>query len=141
MKLVDASVLIYAVNADARNHDAARRWLDAALSGGAPVGFCWAVLLAFVRITTRPGIFPRPLELDTAHRIIRSWLDQPAAQMVAPTERHLDLVARHLTDLGVGGNLVNDAHLAALAVEHRGEVITFDRDFGRFEGVAWSVPK
>ncbi len=140
MKLVDANVLIYAVNNDALHHEPARRWLDAALSGGATVGFCWPVMLAFLRITTKPGIFPRPLSLETAHHVLRSWLDQPAAQVVAPTERHLDLLARHLTQLGLGGNLVNDAHLAALAVEHHAEVITFDRDFGRFDALRWSTP-
>ena len=140
MKIVDANVLIYAVNTDARHHRAAKKWLDDALSGGAPVGFCWPVLLAFLRITTKTGLFPHPLSAETAQRIVRDWLDQPAARVVAPTERHRDLLGQHLTEAGSAGNLVNDAHLAALAIEHRAEVITFDRDFARFAGLRWSVP-
>lgn len=140
MKLVDANVLIYAVNADAPQHDRARGWLDRALNGAAGVGFSWVPLLAFLRLTTRRGLFATPLTVAQANGVIQDWLAQPSARVVAPTARHAFVLAELLEGLGAGGNLVNDAHLAALAIEHRAEVITFDHDFGRFGGVHWAEP-
>lgn len=66
MKLVDANVLLYAVNEDADRHEPSRRWLDAALSGQDTVAFAWSALLAFVRLATKEGLFPSPLTLDAA---------------------------------------------------------------------------
>ena len=140
MKLVDANVLLYAVNSDSAPHEASRRWLDASLSGGATVGFAWVVLLAFVRLATRPGLFPRPLSVEDATAVVTDWLAQPAALVVSPTARHPFLLRDLLARAGVGGNLVNDAHLAALALEHRAEVVTYDTDFARFPGVRFSRP-
>lgn len=140
MKLVDANVLLYAVNEDAPRHDEARAWLDGALSGGATVGFAWIVVLAFVRLVTKDGLFPSPLSVDEAMDRVDAWLAQPSAVVVEPTGRHATLVRTLLAPLGSGGNLVSDAHLAALAIEHGGEVVSYDRDFGRFEGVRWEQP-
>ena len=140
MNLVDANVLLYAVNEDARHHDQSRAWLDDALSGGATVGFAWIALLAFIRLSTKVGLFPRPLPIDGALGRVDAWLAQPAAVIVEPTGRHLGLVSEFLVATGSAGNLVNDAHLAALAVEHRGQVISYDNEFGRFPGVTWESP-
>ena len=65
MRIVDANVLLYAVNVDAPHHAPAREWMDEALNGLEPVGFAWVVLLAFLRLSTRPGLSPRPLDLQT----------------------------------------------------------------------------
>ena len=140
MKVVDANVLLYAVNEDATKHQESREWLDAALSGRATVGFSWIVLLAFVRLSTKAGVFPRPLTLAAALGVVEAWLAQPAAVVVEPTARHASVLADLLQAVGVGGNLVNDAHLAALAIEHHGLVVSFDRDFDRFAGVKWEEP-
>lgn len=140
MKLVDANVLLYAVNEDADHHRVARGWLDGALSGGASVGFAWVPLLAFVRLATKIGLFPAPLSVDQAMTQVDSWLAQPASHIVEPTARHTAVLAGLLSSLGSGGNLVNDAHLAALAVEHRAQVVSFDHDFARFSGVDWELP-
>lgn len=139
MNLVDANVLLYAVNEDSQHHRAARRWLDDALGGATTVAWSWPVMLAFLRIATRPGIFPRPLEVATALDIVRGWLSAPSSVVVDPTPRHLDVLAGQLSDIGTAGNLVSDAHLAALALEHRATVVTFDRDFERF-GVSTRRP-
>lgn len=141
MKLVDANVLLNAVNASAPDHASARRWLDHALSGGAPVGFAWIVLLAFLRLTTRPGLFERPLTVDQALEVVDGWLEPPAARFVHPTTRHATVLAGLLRGAGTAGNVVNDAHLAALALEHRAQVVTYDSDFGRFPGVRWERPE
>ncbi|PXY28099.1 type II toxin-antitoxin system VapC family toxin [Prauserella muralis] len=134
MKLVDANVLLYAVNSDAPQHEVARDWLDGALSGDDTVGFSWTVLLAFVRLATHPSIFARPLPPGTAFDIVDAWLGQPSAVVVEPTRRHAPLL-RGLLGAGTAGNLVNDAHLAALAIEHRAEVVSFDADFTRFADI------
>ncbi|RBM16431.1 VapC toxin family PIN domain ribonuclease [Prauserella sp. PE36] len=135
MKIVDANVLLYAVNSDVPQHRAAREWLDEALSGEETVGFSWIVLLAFLRISTHPGIFPRPLSQDTAFDTVEAWLSQPGAVLVEPTTRHAGVLRGLLGKAGTAGNLVNDAHLAATAAQHGAEVVSFDADFTRFDGV------
>jgi len=140
MKIVDANVLRYAVNSASEHHASSRRWLDAALSGADTVGLAWVPLLAFVRLTTKEGLFPSALRPSEALGQVAAWLGAPGAVMVSPTPRHVDVLAGLLGTVGAGGNLVNDGHLAALAVEHRGTVVSYDNDFGRFGGVTWQTP-
>lgn len=140
MRLVDANVLLAAVNTSDTRHDLARTWLDDALARREGIAFAWTVLLAFLRLVTRPGLFPSPLPVEDALAQVRAWTAAPPAVVLSPTPRHLDLVAGLLSELGTGGNLVGDAHLAALALEHGATVITFDADFGRFTGVRWQHP-
>lgn len=140
MLLADANVLLNAVNEDARDHDAARAWLAAALSGTETVGIPWVVALAFLRLATHPAAFARPLDAHVAGSVLETWLGAPVVSAVEPTPRHLGILRGLLADAGTAGNLVNDAHLAALAVEHHATVVTFDRDFARFAGVRFRVP-
>ena len=140
MRVVDANVLLYAVNADSRHHEASRRWLDGALAGGDVVGFSWMVLTAFLRISTKVGLFPQPLVPGEAVDQVRQWLGAPGASVVSPTAAHAELLARLIDQVGTGGNLVNDAHVAALALEHGADVVSYDADFGRFAGVRWHRP-
>ena len=140
MALVDANILLYAVNTDASHHEPARDWLDGALNGGSLVHFAWMPLLAFVRLATRDGLFPRPLSPAEAFDRVDSWLAAPNAVVAHPGLDHPGIVRRLLGNAGTGGNLVNDAHLAALAIEHRCAVASFDRDFGRFQGIEWFSP-
>ncbi len=140
MKIIDANVLLYAVNEDAPHHKVAKNWLDTAFRGSDTIGFAWVVLLAFLRLSTRAGLFPRPLALDDAVRTIETWLARPTAVILSATPRHLNLLHGLLAPLGAAGNLVNDAHLATLALEHGAEVISFDPDFARFPGLRWQAP-
>lgn len=140
MRVVDANVLLYAVNEASEQHGRARGWLDAALSGPETVGFTWVVLLAFLRLSTHRGVFPRPLGVSEATAVVRDWIGRPSAVLVEPTSRHLDVLAGLLAETGTAANLVNDAHLAALAVEHDAVVVSFDADFGRFPGVRREQP-
>ena len=133
MKIVDANVLIYAVNTAQRQHEPAHRWLLAALNGAEPIGLPWISLLAFMRVATNPRAFARPLMVADALAAVERWLNSPAAVLVEPSHRHFQVLSQLLTDVGTAGNLTTDAHLAALAHEHRAEVVSFDRDFERFD--------
>jgi len=132
MKIVDANVLLYAVNADSAHHDRARRWLLKSLTGNEAIGFPWVSLLAFVRVSTNPRIFASPLPISAAFDLVDSWLGQPPSTVPVPTARHAALLRGLLEQTGAAGNLATDAHLAALAIEHSADVVTFDRDFARF---------
>jgi toxin-antitoxin system PIN domain toxin len=140
VKIVDANVLLYAVNTGSEHHRRARRWLDDALSAEETTGFAWVVLLAFLRLATHPVVYTRPLSTAQASDLVRSWLSQSSASVVSPTARHADVLAGLLADSGTAGNLVNDAHLAALAIEHDAVLVSFDADFARFRGVRWEAP-
>jgi toxin-antitoxin system PIN domain toxin len=140
MILVDANLLIYAVNQDAPLNRKAKPWLESVLSGKETVGFPWNVLLAFLRLTTRPGLFRRTLSMDTAFDLVASWLNQAPATIVHPGPRHLSFLHALLQPLGTGGNLTSDAHLAALAIEHGAELCSSDTDFARFPGLMWRNP-
>lgn len=140
MKVVDANVLLYAVNADTEHHHSARQWLDSALSGADSVGFTWLALTAFVRISTKVGLFPNPLTPQEAMDQVRAWLACPGARLLHPTGQHTTVLERLLREVGTGGNLVNDAHVAAVAIEHRADVVSYDADFGRFSDVRWRRP-
>lgn len=140
MRIVDANVLLYAVNEDADRHDDSVAWLDGALNGTEVVGFAWLATLAFLRLSTKVGLFPRPLSIQAGVGQLREWLTQPQAAVVEPGARHLDFLERLLSDIGTGGNLASDAHLAALALEHQATIVTYDNDFGRFPGIRWERP-
>lgn len=140
MRIVDANVLLYAVNEDALHHDSSRTWLDAALSGGDTVGFTWVALLAFVRLSTKQGLFAEPLSHEEAMRQVSAWTTAPGGLVVDPGPTHVATVSEALRDVGHGGNLVNDAHLAAIAIENRADIVSYDNDFSRFSGVRWYSP-
>jgi toxin-antitoxin system PIN domain toxin len=135
VKLVDANVLIYAVDESVPHHAAALSWFDGALSGIEPVLLPWVSLLAFVRISTHPRLSRSPLTVDSAFDIVDAWLSADAT-VVPQASPAVSRRMRGLLDAtGRGGNLVNDAFLAALALENRAEVVSFDNDFDRFPGV------
>ena len=140
MILVDLNLLLYAVNADAERHDAARRWWEGVLSGNVPVALAWPVLLGFLRLTTNPRVFPEPLPVDAAAGIIDGWLAHPNVRQIGPSDRHWPILRRLLEQLGAGGNLTTDAHLAALAIEHGATLCSCDRDFARFADLRWRDP-
>lgn len=140
MKLPDVNLLQYALDEMSPHHPRARPWLEALLSGTEPAGFAWVVILAFVRLSTRPQLFANPLAPAEAFAVVEGWLAQPCALVLHPTERHLALLRGLLEPLGTAGNITTDAHLAALAIEHGGEVCSADTDFARFRGLRWTNP-
>jgi uncharacterized protein len=140
VKLPDVNLLLYAFDEVSPRNAAARTWLDATLSGSETVALAWAVLTGFVRLSTHATIFEQPLEVGEALDIVDGWLAQPCTTVVRPTARHTAVLRELLGPLGSAGNLVNDAHLAALAIEHGAVVYSRDNDFSRFPGVRWVDP-
>ena len=140
MILVDANLLIYACNKSATQHDEARRWLDGKLTETAIVGLPWPTLLAFVRIATNPRAVEQPLEVSGAWRQVEEWLDSPSVRVPVPTERHREVLGRLIAATRAQGNLVSDAHVAALAIEHGLTLCSTDSDFARFPGLKWENP-
>lgn len=140
MIVVDVNLLIYAVDKDAPLHAAAKTWWEATISSTETVGLSWIVLLAFLRLTTRPHVFPKPLRIEAAFDIVDSWLARPSVTVIHPGARHAQTLRDLLLPLGTGGNLTSDAHLAALALEHGAELCSLDLDFARFRRLKWRNP-
>ncbi len=140
MILVDANILLYAEDSLQSRHQQARAWWDGQLSGTGVVCLCWTVLSAFIRIGTNPRVFEHPLSLEQALARVQSWLDQPCTRVIRPTERHWTVFKQVLTDGQAVANLVTDAHLAALAIEHGCELASTDSDFARFPKLKWRNP-
>jgi len=138
--LLDANLLLYAVNEDAPHHEAAASWLTDRLNGSHRVGLPWQTLTSFLRIATHPRAFPYPFSPPVAWDRVTDWLAAPAAWVPEPGVDHArilgDLVVRH----DVRGNLLPDAQLAALALEHGLSVASADTDFARFREVRWENP-
>jgi uncharacterized protein len=138
--LVDANLLLYAEDSLSEHHDAARAWWDAQLSRSEPVALCWPVLTAFLRIGTNARLHRRPLTLREGIERVQSWLAQPCVRLVTPTDQHWPVFQQLLRVGNATGNLVSDAHLAALAVEHNCVLHSTDTDFARFRGLKWRNP-
>ena len=140
MILVDANILLYAEDSLQSRHQQARAWWDGQLSGSGVVCLCWTVLSAFIRIGTNPRVFEHPLSLEQALARVQSWLDQPCTRVVRPTERHWTVFKQVLTDGQAVANLMTDAHLAALAIEHGCVLASTDSDFARYPKLKWRNP-
>lgn len=140
MILPDLNLLLYAVDSSSPDHEPARDWLEELLQGQETVALAWSVMLGFVRLTTRTVVFATPLAPDDALDVVDGWLARPQVTVVHPGPRHAALLRELLAPLGSAGNLVQDAHLAALAREHGATLHSRDADFGRFEGLRWRDP-
>ena len=140
MILVDVNLLLYTENSQGDNYETARAWWQQQLSGTEPVGLCWTVLTAFVRIGTHPRVYDQPLTLKEAIARIQSWFDQPCVRLLEPTAAHWEIFQKMLLAGNAPANLVTDAHLAALALEHNALLCSTDADFSRFPGLKWKNP-
>ena len=140
MKIPDANLLLYAVNEDAAQHEKAKAWLKGVLSGSEPVGFDWTVLIAFLRISTNPRASQRPRSPGEAWGFVEAWLASEVAWVPTPTDNHGRVLEGLIKTHHITGKLVNDADLAALAIEHGLTVISADTDFARFPEIRWENP-
>ena len=139
MIVPDINLVVYAYNEDAPFHGAAKEWWERCLSGTEPVGIAWAVVLGFVRLMSNRRVLAMPMPAREAAEECRRWLLQPNVRVVVPGPTHMDILTGLLTG-PVGPNLVTDAHLAALAIEHQAELHSNDGDFSRFSGLVWRNP-
>jgi toxin-antitoxin system PIN domain toxin len=140
VKIVDANILLYAVNRGAPQHARCRTWLEEALKGNEAIAFPWIALLAFLRISTQSGLFDKPLTVGEACDHVTDWLSAPAARLTVPMVDHWTTLRELILAVGTGGNLITDAHLAALAISHGATLISTDNDFARFRRLKWENP-
>lgn len=140
MILPDVSILVHAHNTRSNRHERARRWWEDTLNQPRPIGIAWVAILGFIRISTHRAILGNPMRVDEAVRRVRSWIENPRVQLIEPGDRHAEIMFGFLEDLGTGGNLTTDAHLAALAIEYQAELASTDADFARFPGLRWFNP-
>lgn len=138
--ILDANILLYAVDSSSPHHARAAAWLTAALGGEARVGMPWQSIGAFLRIGTHPRVLAAPMTAGDAQGYVDTWLGLDTVWVPPATEHtariYSDLARRH----HVTGNLVPDAQLAALAIEHGVAVVSGDTDFARFDEVRWVNP-
>ncbi len=138
--LIDANLLLYSVDASAPEHARASGWLTEHLNGERRVGLPWESLTAFVRIATHPRASANPLTPEQAWRFVADWLAVPVVWIPMATQAHADVLARLVLSYKLSGNLIPDAHLAALAIEHGLQICSTDTDFARFAEVRWLNP-
>jgi toxin-antitoxin system PIN domain toxin len=136
----DASILLYAYNADAPEHARAAAWVDDLFSGSETIGLAWVTLWAFLRLSTNSRIWPKPKSPAQALEVIKSWLTQPDVVVVHPGERHTELLEGLVARYRVTGPLIGDAALAAIALEHGAVLASADQDFRRFPELRWVNP-
>lgn len=139
MRLIDLNILLYAVNADSPQHQAARSWVESTLTTES-VGLPWAVILGFLRLATSRHVFTNPMAPDDAIAIVDGWLSRPNVVALGPGQDHWRILKSLVTDAGAAGNLTTDAHLAALAIEQACELCSTDADFARFPQLRWVNP-
>ena len=135
MILIDTNILIYAINRDSPMHEPAQSWLNKQLSAGTRIGLPWLVIVAFVRLTTNHRVFPNPLSAEDAIQAVDEWLAIPHVSPLNPGDDHWQALSRLLLRVGTAGNLTNDAHLAAIAIDNACVICSADNDFKRFQGV------
>jgi hypothetical protein len=135
--LPDVNVLLYAFRSDVEQHAAYRIWLESVVNGDMAYGMSPQVLASVVRLATHPRIFVHPSRLAEALAFASTLLDQPHCQIIQPGPRHWGIFTRLCQSANAYGNLIQDAWLAALAIESGCEWITNDRDYARFDGLQW----
>lgn len=140
MIVPDINLLLYAYDAGSRFHAKAAGWWQSCLSGAEPVGLLHVVVFGFVRIATNARAFLNPMTTEEAASHVRAWLEQPPVQVLDPGPDHISHTLKLLHALGTAGNLVSDAQMAALVIEHDGVLHTADTDFARFQGLRWLNP-
>lgn len=138
--LLDANILLTAIDQGNPERDRVAHWLTEALEGPRRVGIPWQTIGAFVRIATHPRIFRDPLSHAQALDFIEHCLAAPVAWVPPTNERTVTLFDQLCRSHHVSGNLVTDAQLAAIALEHGVSVVTLDTDFARFTEIATIRP-
>jgi toxin-antitoxin system PIN domain toxin len=128
------------VDAGSPFHDRAKTWIERVLNGRSRVGLPWQSLGAFLRLSTHPRVFQRPLRPARAWELVERWLESDVAWIPGPTDRHAEILGDLIRRYRIAADLVPDAQLAALALEHGLAVYSADTDFARFSEIRWENP-
>jgi len=135
MTIIDANILVYSHNESAPHHEVSVQWLEGTVASGERLGIPWHSAMAFLRITTAPGIMRRPLRLEEASSVISGWFENPLVVVPAPGRRFWPILQELARDSATQGRGWSDAWLAALAIENGAALATFDRDFRKYRGL------
>lgn len=139
--LPDVNILVHAFRQDSSEHHLCRSWLGAVVNGESRYAIAPQVLSGFIRVVTHARIFAKPSKLNEAIAFCQSLIGQPQCVLIQPGPQHWQIFLRLCEEAGARGNLIADAWNAALAIESGCEWITLDRDYARFAGLKWQVPK
>lgn len=140
LMLLDANVLLYSIDQSSRHHAESAAWVQDAFTGSHRLALPWQTIGAVLRISTHPRVFARPLSSEEAWTIVEQWVTAPNCWIPEATMRTARILGPLIKDLDIRGNLVTDAQLAALAIEHGVAVVSADSDFARFPEVRWINP-
>jgi hypothetical protein len=138
--LLDANLLIYAFDDASPFHEPTKAWIEEQLNGTTRVGFPWESLTAFVRVSTHPRASATPITPDAAWTQVEEWLAADLSWVPRPTEHHGEVLGSLIRRYQLRGNVISDAHLAALALEHGLTLCSADTDFARFTEITWENP-
>jgi toxin-antitoxin system PIN domain toxin len=138
--LLDANVLLYSIDRTSRHHALCADWVRTAFTGPRRIGLPWQTIGTFLRIATHPRVFSRPLSSTEAWSIVGNWLTAPNCWIPQASVRTARILGTLINELDISGNLVTDAQLAALAIEHGVPVVSVDSDFARFSEIRWLNP-
>jgi toxin-antitoxin system PIN domain toxin len=138
---LDTNILVHAHREGTRHHEAALTLLRDLSEGAEPYALFWPSLYEFLRVVTHHRVFDPPSSVSDALEAIAAFVAPPVVRVLSESARHQALLERVVRDTRTTGNLIHDAHLVALAVEHGvHEILTLDGDFARFPQVASRNP-
>lgn len=140
MIVPDVNLLLYAYRREMPDHETAWQWWTDLLDGDEQVGIPWSVVIAFLRLMTNRHAMVLAITIDEAIQCVADWFRHSHVEPISPVDDHMSNIAALLRSVQTGGNIVPDAHIAALALEYNAEVHSNDSDFGRFSGVRWHNP-
>ena len=141
MIALDTNILVYARRTEADHHPEARRLLEGLAGGSAAWALAWPCIYEFLRVITHPRVFDPPTDLDVAIEDLALLFESPSLRMLGEGQEHAAILRQVLDQSRATGNLVHDAHIAAILIEHGvRELWTADRDFARFSGLKVQDP-
>lgn len=140
MKVVDLNLLLYATNQEDPNHQKALRWCSENFSAHETIGFAWITIVGFLRLSTRRGVFQKPLTHEQSLDRLNQWLERPNVRVINESSDHWTILEGLIREAGTAGNLATDAHLAALAISRGATLVSCDTDFSRFRHLRWENP-